>query len=175
MFSPYSAKAENLKARNNLTEVLLRDSQGYLTFERTAKRSTDLVSFEKDICWTVQCMLASDYLHNKQDLTKQISPHVPNILWLHFSRFILKSPSPCLLFFPFFCKDFQMPQCAPTAPGTHYWETRCQDNETMQGRMALSLSSSESASNMGKVLRTAFTMASLVSLWPFVFVQLELH
>lgn len=102
MFSPYSAKAENLKARNNLTEVLLRDSQGYLTFERTAKCSTDLVSFEKDIRWTVQCMLASDYLHNKQDLTKQISPHVPNILWLHFSRFILKSPLPMPSVFSFF-------------------------------------------------------------------------
>lgn len=67
-----------------------------------------------------------------------------------------------------------MPPCALTAPGTHYWETRCQDNEAMQGRMALSLSS-ESAFNMGRVLKTASTMAFLMSLRPFVFVQLELH
>lgn len=47
-------------------------------------------------------MLASDYLHKKQDLTKQISPHVTNILWLHFFGFILKSSLPMPSVFPFF-------------------------------------------------------------------------
>lgn len=102
MVLPYSAEAENLNVRNNLMKYSWKTQRNTLLLRKQLKCSTDLVSFEMDICWTAQCRLVSDYLRNKQDLAKQISPRVANIFWLHFSRFILKSPPPhasCFLFF----------------------------------------------------------------------------
>lgn len=82
--------------------------------------------------------------------------------------------------FSFFLQGLPNASCVLTAPGIHYWETHCQDNETMQGRMALSLSSSESAFNMGKVLKTALPWllscrCDLLFLCNWNFISLLLH
>lgn len=160
LFSLILQKQAEFECREQF-EILSRGPREYNLFKRKTEVQKWAVPFEKVSHWIAQCMLCaisahwpSDYLHNKSRFG-QTNPSsccqytlLAASFWLH-----PKLPLPwtsCFLFFLW--KVFLMPQCVLTAPGIHYWKTCHRDNETVQGWMALSLSSSESAVNMGKVL-----------------------